>query len=276
MRNDLVQPTHTEGAVALDLGALAAGVAHLGFETLDSTNAEALRRASAGETGPLWITAARQTAGRGRRGRVWASEPGNLHASLLLADPAPIPEASQISFVAALAVHDAVAAVAPASAARLSLKWPNDLLCGGQKLAGILVEGETRHGLTVVVGIGINCAHHPDDTLYPATDLAAEGQPTAAAAVFVALADAMQARLAEWDKSHGFPAIRDAWLARGPAPGTPLRVQFEGTETVGRFETIDAHGNLLITGDEGVRKIAAGDVFPLHRPDALSSNRRHP
>ncbi|WP_207199470.1 biotin--[acetyl-CoA-carboxylase] ligase [Rhodoplanes elegans] len=256
------------------LGLGAADIPHLAFQAIDSTNAEALRRARDGETGPVWITAERQSAGRGRRGRAWTSASGNLFASLLLADPAPIPEASQISFVTALAVHDAVCAVAPSLAPRLTLKWPNDLLCGGRKLSGILVEGETRHGLVVVVGIGINCAHHPDDTLYPATDLAAEGAAASPAAVFLALAGAMRARLAEWDRSRGFASIRDAWLARGPVPGTPLMVRFEGTETAGRFETIDGHGNLLITGDEGVQKIAAGDVFPLHRPDALPSNRR--
>ncbi|MDC7786499.1 biotin--[acetyl-CoA-carboxylase] ligase [Rhodoplanes sp. TEM] len=265
-----------ENAPTLDPAAVAAGVSLVAFDTLDSTNAEALRRAREGEAGPLWITAARQTAGRGRRGRAWTSAPGNLFASLLLSDPAPIPEASQISFVAALAVHDAVRAVAPALAGRLTLKWPNDLLCSGKKLAGILVEGETRRTLAVVVGIGINCLHHPDEALYPTTDLAAEGEPASAAAVFTALAAAMQARLAEWDRSRGFPSIRAAWLARGPAPGTPLRVRFEGTETAGAFESIDDHGNLLISGDEGVHKIAAGDVFPLAQPDALSSNRRRP
>ncbi|MFD2183057.1 biotin--[acetyl-CoA-carboxylase] ligase [Rhodoplanes azumiensis] len=252
---------------------VAIDIPHLALDEIDSTNAEALRRARDGEAGPLWITAARQSAGRGRRGRAWTSAPGNLFASLLLADPAPIPEASQISFVAALAVHDAVCAVAPSLASRLALKWPNDLLCGGKKLSGILVEGETRHGLVVVVGIGVNCAHHPDDTLYPTTDLAAEGEPASPQAVFVALAQAMRGRLAEWDASRGFASIRDAWLARGPAPGTPLLVRFGTTETEGRFETIDTHGNLLITGDEGVQTIAAGDVFPLHRPDALPSNR---
>ncbi|NVO16469.1 MAG: biotin--[acetyl-CoA-carboxylase] ligase [Rhodoplanes sp.] len=273
----MTDPPDISRPIALHPAAQAAGVAHVAFDTLDSTNAEALRRALEGEHGPLWITAERQTAGRGRRGRVWASESGNLHASLLLADPAPIPQASQISFVAALAVHDAVAAVAPAVAARLTLKWPNDLLCGGKKLAGILVEGETRHGLTVVVGIGIDCRHHPDDTLYPATDLLAEGADVSAAAMFSALSGAMQARLAEWERSLGFPGIRAAWLARGPAPGTPLKVRFEETETTGLFETIDEHGNLLITGAEGVHRIAAGDVFPLARPDpAPSSNRRHP
>ncbi|EJW11841.1 Biotin-protein ligase [Rhodovulum sp. PH10] len=255
----------------------AAGTKHLALDEVDSTNAEALRRALAGEPGPLWITAARQTAGRGRRGRFWASEPGNLHASLLLTDPAPVPQASEISFVAALAAYDAVAETAPALAQKLSLKWPNDLLCAGKKIAGILVEGESKRGLTVVVGLGIDCVHHPADAQYPATDLAAEGAGVSAATLFCALTAAMQRRLAEWDRSNGFAAIRNAWLALGPAPGTPLVVRLSGSEITGRFETIDSQGNLVITGDEGVSRIAAGDVFPLAAPGpAPSADRQRP
>src|SRR5712671_1720715 len=107
------------------------------LDAVDSTNAEALRRARAGERGPLWIVARQQSAGRGRRGRAWISPPGNLHATLLLADPAP-------------------AAAAPALAARRALKWPNDMLCAARKIAGILVEGEGTP-VTVAVGIGVNC-----------------------------------------------------------------------------------------------------------------------
>lgn len=277
MRNDPHASGHAEDACVLDPSAAAAGVRHSAFDTIDSTNAEALRQAGEGERGPLWITAVRQTAGRGRRGRPWASEPGNLHASLLLADPAPIPQASQLSFVAALAVHDALCAAAPALAARLTLKWPNDVLCGGRKLAGILIEGETRGGLTAVVGIGIDCVHHPAEALYPATDLAAEGVSISAGQVFAALSRTMARRLAEWDRSRGFEATRRAWLARGPAPGAALTVRFDNTETTGLFETIDEHGNLVITGAEGIHRIAAGDVFPLARPGpAPSANRRHP
>src|SRR5512141_1498456 len=105
-----------------------AGVRHIAFEMLGSTNAEALTLARAGERGPLWVSAASQTAGRGRRGRPWVSEPGNLYASLLLVDPAPAERAPQLSFVAALAVRDAIARATPALAPRLTFKWPNDVL----------------------------------------------------------------------------------------------------------------------------------------------------
>ena len=136
-----------------------------------------MSRARAGERGPLWITAARQTAGRGRRGNVWTSEPGNLYASLLLTDAAPAAHLPELCFVVALAVRDAVVRRrAGASRRELKLKWPNDLLLDGAKLAGILIEAESVGGKTATVaGIGVNCAHHPRDIAYPATDLAAHG-----------------------------------------------------------------------------------------------------
>src|SRR5262249_16691285 len=121
-------------------GAAAAGVGLIACETVGSTNSEALAYARAGERGPLWITARAQTAGRGRRGRSWVSEPGTLFATLLLTDPAQPERAAQLSFVAALALHDAITTVAPTLAPRLALKWPNDVLCDGAKLAGILIE----------------------------------------------------------------------------------------------------------------------------------------
>ena len=140
----------------------APGVRLVAHDTLGSTNAEALARARAGERGPLWVTAARQTAGRGRRGNVWTSEPGNLYASLLLTDPAPPAHLPELCFVVALGVLDAVGEAAPALRDRLKLKWPNDLLLDGAKFAGILIEAETIGGVTAVaVGIGVNCAHHP-------------------------------------------------------------------------------------------------------------------
>src|SRR5438105_12858227 len=173
----------------LDPAAARSGVRLVSFETIGSTNAEALARARAGERGPLWITAGRQTAGRGRRGRSFVSEPGNLFASLLLTDPSPADRAAELSFVAALALHDAICQVAPVLAGRLELKWPNDLLCDGAKLAGILVEGESGSGrpLAVVIGIGVNCAHHPDGLSYPATSLAACGVTVTPQRLFAAL-----------------------------------------------------------------------------------------
>src|SRR5215475_1907428 len=112
----------------LDPRASAAGVRLVSHEVLASTNTEALTLARAGERGPLWVTASRQSAGRGRRGRIWVSEPGNLFASLLLTDPPPAEHWPEISFVAALAIHDAVAERAPDLRAQLAIKWPNDLL----------------------------------------------------------------------------------------------------------------------------------------------------
>src|SRR6266705_2602415 len=130
----------------LEPRATAAGVRLIAHEVLGSTNMEALNLARQGEHGPLWIVAERQTAGRGRRGRAWISEPGNLFASLLLTAPA------------ALAVHDAVAEVAAGLKPLLAIKWPNDLLLGNAKFAGILIEGEGDDDGAVAIGIGVNCA----------------------------------------------------------------------------------------------------------------------
>jgi BirA family biotin operon repressor/biotin-[acetyl-CoA-carboxylase] ligase len=142
----------------LDARASAAGVRLVAHEVLGSTNAEALSLARQGERGPLWVVADRQTAGRGRRGRTWISQPGNLYASLLLTASAPPEHWPELSFVAALAAHDAVVEVAPDLKPRLAIKWPNDLVLAGAKFAGILIEGENGG---VAIGIGINCPGHP-------------------------------------------------------------------------------------------------------------------
>ena len=170
----------------------AANVLIVRLDTVDSTNAEALRRAGTGVRGPLWIAAKQQTAGRGRRGRPWLSAPGNLHATLLLTDPSPPATAPQLGFVAGLALHDAAAHAAPALAASLTLKWPNDLLCKRRKIAGILIEGE-GDPLAVAIGIGVNCRNHPATTEHPATDFAANAAAVAAEGLLDALAAAMRA-----------------------------------------------------------------------------------
>jgi len=240
------------------------------LDTVDSTNAEALRRARAGERGPLWIVARQQTAGRGRRGRAWVSAPGNLYATLLLTDPAPASAAPQLGFVAGLALHDAAMAVAPALP-QLALKWPNDMLCGGRKIAGILVEGEGAP-LAVAIGIGVNCLHHPKATEFPATDFAAEGADVAAEALFERLAAAMPARLAQWDRGAGFAAIRAAWIERAHGLGRPVRVRLAEREATGVFEGIDPTGRLLLRLDNGgLEAIAAGEVFPLDRTSAQTA-----
>jgi BirA family biotin operon repressor/biotin-[acetyl-CoA-carboxylase] ligase len=242
--------------------AAAAGIGLIAFDTIGSTNAEALARGRAGEAGPLWITARAQTAGRGRRGRTWVSEPGNLHATLLLTDPAPPERAAQLSFVAALAAHDAIAACAPAFGGRLAFKWPNDVLLDGAKLAGILIEAEGTCPLIVAVGLGINCAHHPAGTEFPATDLAAAGAHVGAAQLFGALSLAMIDRLREWET--GFASIRAAWLARAGGRGGEVHARLGARELTGRFETLDEAGRLLLRLPDGkLETIAAGEVFPV-------------
>ncbi len=235
------------------------------LDLVDSTNAEAFRRAGAGECGPLWIVAREQSAGRGRRGRAWASPPGNLYATLMLTDPAPPAVAPQLAFVAGLALHDAVAAAAPSLASRLALKWPNDLLCTGRKIAGVLIEGE-GDPVTATVGIGVNCRHHPDATEFPATDVAAEGADVSATTLLDRLAEAMERRLHQWNRGLGFRGVRTAWLERAAGVGQPVRVRLSGREIAGRFETIDDSGRLVLrTGPGELEPIAAGDVFPFDR-----------
>ncbi len=233
------------------------------LDSVDSTNAEALRRARTGERGPLWIAAGQQTAGRGRRGRSWMSPPGNLYASLLLTDPAPAAAAPQLAFVAGLAVHDAAAALAPGLAADLALKWPNDMLCRGAKIAGILIEGEGEP-VTVAIGVGVNCRHHPAAVEFPATDFAEQGIAVDAAPLQQALGRAMAAHLRQWDRGAGFAAIRAGWLARAVGIGHAIRVRLPERETDGHFETIDEAGRLVLRLGDGRREtIAAGEVFPI-------------
>jgi BirA family transcriptional regulator, biotin operon repressor / biotin---[acetyl-CoA-carboxylase] ligase len=246
----------------LDPRASAAGVRLVSHELLVSTNTEALTLAHAGERGPLWVTAGRQSAGRGRRGRSWTSEPGNLFASLLLTEPAPPEHWSELSLVTALAIHDTIADLAPASRPRLAIKWPNDLLLDGAKFAGILAEGEG--GTTVVVGIGINCVSHPADTDYPATNLAASRIKLSPEVVFSALSAKMLGRLAQWNQGEHFATIRTDWLSRAAGLGDEITVRLSERELAGTFETIDDMGQLVLVEPGGNRyAIAAGDVVKL-------------
>ncbi|MCX7314413.1 MAG: biotin--[acetyl-CoA-carboxylase] ligase [Hyphomicrobiales bacterium] len=239
--------------------AAAAGARLVALDAIGSTSAEALRLSRAGERGPLWLTAKSQSAGRGRRGRIWVSEPGNLYASLLLTVPSPPERLPELSLVTALAVHDAVSGRVPGLAGRVVLKWPNDLLIDRNKFAGILVEGE---GAAVAIGIGVNCVHHPAQTEYPATDLATAGVRTSPESLFGALSGSMQVRLAQWDRGAGFAAIRADWLSRAAGIGKPIRVKADGGEVSGTFEGIDEAGRLVLRRPDGtMQTMAAGDVF---------------
>ncbi len=230
------------------------------LEETDSTNAEARRRAEAGETGPLWITAGRQTAGRGRRGRSWEMGEGNLAATLLFTTDMPPAEAAQVSFVAALAVADLADRYVPAP--KVTLKWPNDPLIGGRKVSGILVEsGPGKTGLWVAVGIGVNLAHAPADL--PAASFAAhmDAPPPKPLEALEHLAEAFERWRALW-ASAGFSAIAEAWTRRAHGLGEACAAHL-GNETVeGVAEGLDPDGALRLRLTDGtIRRITAGDVF---------------
>jgi BirA family biotin operon repressor/biotin-[acetyl-CoA-carboxylase] ligase len=229
---------------------------------LVSTNDEALKCAKSGDPGRLWITAATQSGGRGRNGRVWTSEPGNLFASLLLIDPAPPSRAPELGFVASLALASALRELLDGDPP-LKIKWPNDILYNGAKLAGVLLESVALpRGFACVAGIGVNCGSHPRGALYPATDLtAAAGRVIAPDIVLDALAKAMAHWLGVWSKGAGFAAIRAEWLACAAGIGGKVKVARPNETLEGVFETIDATGRLILRQESGERAIDAGDVF---------------
>jgi len=234
------------------------------FTEIGSTNAEGLARLNRGETFPVWLVSDVQTAGRGRRGRPWTSELGNLFATLVLPNPAPAANLAQLCFVAGLALRDAVLAAAPQIPPEdLLLKWPNDLLLAGGKLAGILVEGasDSSGRGAAVIGFGVNCLHHPEDIGYKVTSLAAAGAPTAPDRLLEALDIAMAVRLNQWNAGIGFSAIRADWMRHALGMGDQVSVRIGEREVVGRFESVDARGAMMLRRRDGVAEIiTAGDV----------------
>jgi BirA family transcriptional regulator, biotin operon repressor / biotin---[acetyl-CoA-carboxylase] ligase len=244
---------------------LPSGYRLLRMETVDSTNAEARRRAKAGEPGPLWIWSARQSQGRGRGGREWISRPGNLFASLLIGVNAPQRVAGQIALLAGVIAYDTIAKlIAYEGRSELLLKWPNDILLAGEKLAGVLLEnvGSTVENRSVVViGTGINLASHPEDLPQPAISLGAYDIMVTPAEALEVLAATTHEWLARWGEGSCFPTIRRAWLDRAGPAGRPLRVKVEGEETEGVYGGLDADGALRLMTPEGEYRIAAGDVF---------------
>jgi BirA family biotin operon repressor/biotin-[acetyl-CoA-carboxylase] ligase len=233
------------------------------LDEVDSTNRDAFQRAEAGEVGPLWIMARRQTAGRGRSGRQWASEPGNLYASLLVklaCSPAVVP---QLSLLAGVAVVDAIGQAAGGVASGLRLKWPNDVLIGQAKCAGILAESVSGHDAVIaVIGTGLNLAWHPIDLGRAATSVAAHGVQVSPETMLGLLAAAMQRWLAVWECGKGFALVRSAWLERAGPAGERCTVH-TGTERIeGTFVGLDPGGALLMQDREGrQRSITFGDVM---------------
>jgi BirA family transcriptional regulator, biotin operon repressor / biotin---[acetyl-CoA-carboxylase] ligase len=239
------------------------------YDSIGSTNDEAMARARAGDAGRLWIVADEQTKGRGRSGRPWSSPRGNLLASLLLRAPCPPAASPQIGFVAAVALHQALREVTGLPGSRLALKWPNDVLLDGAKLAGILVEGTTvpnargQGDLAVVLGFGVNLVAHPPDTPYPATDCAQAGVPVTRGALFAALSERILDGLSLWREGAGFADIRLEWLARAQGLGKPILVRRPEGDRRGTFRDLDGEGRLLLEDSTGLTVIQAGDVFPI-------------
>jgi len=232
------------------------------FECLTSTSDEAKRLAAAGAPEGTLVQALRQTGGRGRRGRQWQSPEGNLYVSVVLRPGCAAPAAAQLSFAAAVALAEALAAwLAPE---RIGLKWPNDVLADDAKLAGILAEsanGADGRVAWLVLGIGVNLARHPDGLAYPATSLRALGcGEVSAEAMLHALAPALSDWYRRW-RETGFQPVREAWLARATGLHRPVRARSAEGCIEGRFVDLDASGAMLVVDRAGERRrIEAGEV----------------
>jgi BirA family biotin operon repressor/biotin-[acetyl-CoA-carboxylase] ligase len=234
-------------------------------ESVASTNDEAARLAAEGAPDGTVVWARCQTAGRGRRGRRWLSPEGNLYCSVLMRPGVPLAQAAALSLVAAVAAGDTVANFLPAGR-RVQLKWPNDVLVEGAKIAGLLLEasGGNRGPVDwIVLGCGINVALHPaGEGAPPATDLAAErGGPLSAGPVLVSLLDTLRHWRGRWETA-GIAPIREAWLARARGLGETIAVRLPREEIQGLFEGLDDTGALVLRlADGSARTISAGDVF---------------
>lgn len=238
----------------------------LALEDVGSTNVIALEAARAGDPGALWVTAARQSAGRGRRGRAWVSEAGNLYASLLLIDPARTDDLLNLPLVVALGVRNGLAGLVSRDGPPVTIKWPNDILIDGCKTVGILVESERLADgrLAVVIGCGVNVGHSPDDTPYPTTSLRQAGVAANVEETFVALAGGVEAALALWSQGRNFQAVREAWLSHAAGIGSACTVNLAEGPLSGRFVGLESDGRLILEEDDGGRRsISAGDLFLL-------------
>jgi BirA family transcriptional regulator, biotin operon repressor / biotin---[acetyl-CoA-carboxylase] ligase len=237
------------------------------LDEIGSTNDEAQRRAAVGERGPLWIATRRQTAGKGRSGRAWnEASTGNVAATLLFepaCTPARLPE---LSLVAGVAAHDAIASALPAAATpRVELKWPNDVLIAGAKTSGILIEtGNYGTAAVSLIGIGINVASAPAGVDRATTCLAAQGGTLDADAVLKLLAARMAHWLDVWRGADGFAAVRAAWIARATPIGRPLEIKTNDGPVAGTFAGLDHDGALLIDLAPDIRRrFTYGDVSVL-------------
>lgn len=234
-------------------------------DRVDSTNDEAKLLARAGAPHGTVVSARAQSAGRGRIGRSWSSPPGNLYCSIVLRPEVAFTRVVELGFVAALAVSDAVEA--RVARGTVSLKWPNDVLIDGAKVAGILLECEAAGAGVpwVVAGIGINVANAPSGLPYPVTSLHDHGANIDPAVVLDDLVDALRRRLTEW-QSFGFARVRRAWLVRAKRGGETVRVSSDGRDVIGRVANLDPDGALVVKTTGGLERVVAGDVVLADAP----------
>lgn len=232
------------------------------FARIPSTSEEAKRLARGGAPEGTFVTALEQTAGHGRQGRAWASPPGNFYGSVVLRPDCGLAQAAQLGFALALAAGEACSGFLPKSAT-LAYKWPNDVLLGGRKTAGILLKSEADGAKPrfVVLGIGVNLASYPAEADFPATSLEAVGAGRVTPdALLEALAPALLVWYERWRES-GFGALRRQWLDRAFGLGEKIRVRLPREETEGIFSGLDPDGALLLESNGKTRRIAAAEVF---------------
>ncbi len=243
--------------------ARAKGFRAIWFDRLASTNDEVMALARVGEPSGLWVLAGEQAQGRGRQGRPWSSPLGNFHGSVLLVEPCAPRSAPQLGFVAGVSLLSALRSLSPDPP--FALKWPNDVLCGGAKLAGVLIEGATLPGgaFACVIGFGVNCVAAPQGLPYRATHLAEVGVTQTAADFLPILSDALIGNLDVWRAGDHFSAIRNDWLSGAYGLGKPIEARTHTGAVRGVFETIDEQGRLVISNASGNLTVEAADVFPL-------------
>lgn len=239
------------------------GITHFAFGDVGSTNDEAFRLAAEYDLDTFFVTGKRQLAGRGRRGRPWVSEAGNLYVSVFLKAPAKAEKCAELSFVSAIALNEAISNCIDDNAGSCQIKWPNDILWNGSKISGLLLEARSDgDAMNIVVGMGVNCTHHPDDTPYPVTNFRAEGFDLGPDQLFAALMPSYLDNLAIWSGGRGFDVIRSKWLARACGVGDEIIVRLDGEELNGVFRDLNDQGHLILMQSGGrERIIAAGDVF---------------
>lgn len=246
-----------------DSAGLPEGFALQHARTVGSTNDEVAKLALEGAPSGTMLLADRQTQGRGRLGRNWQSFSGNLHASILLRPACSMRAASQLSLLAGVALCDVLAAHGPDDLA-LRLKWPNDVLIGGAKVAGILLESAAgKDGLVdhVIIGLGMNVTRTPDGLDYPVSSLAEEGLPSLSPEAWLrAFAARLAIRLDRW-REDGFADVREAWRDRSYGLGERIRLRLDQDQIEGRFVDLTEEGAILIQRADGTRlEMTAGDV----------------